>query len=127
VERPPATPATELPWPAFRDAVRDTAGALRANGQVPARVFAGTRTVAPADFLRATAAVVAALGDPPVFPDRVAIPAGTTVATERYVAEDTAELFGGSIIHPEGFRAPRIVEMAKLQAWTLKPAERAGP
>jgi hypothetical protein len=30
----------------------------------------------------------------------------------------------GCIIHPDGFRAPRIVETAKLQAWTLKPAER---
>ena len=49
---------------------------------------------------------------------------GTSVATERYVADDTPDLFGGWIIHPEGFRAPRIVEMAKLQAWTLKPAER---
>jgi hypothetical protein len=54
----------------------------------------------------------------------VPVPSGTTVATERHVADDTPELFGGWIIHPEGFRAPRIVAQAKLQAWTLKPAER---
>jgi len=86
------------------------------------------KKVAPADFLRAAAAVALALidagpGAPP--PAAVAIPSGTGVATERFVAEDSPELFGGWIIHPEGFRAPRIVEMAKLQAWTLKPAERA--
>jgi uncharacterized membrane protein YoaT (DUF817 family) len=46
------------------------------------------------------------------------------VGTERFVAEDAPDLFGGWIIHPEDFRAPRIVELAKLQAWTLKPAER---
>ena len=73
----------------------------------------------------AFALIEAGPGAPPRFPAAVAIPSGTAVATERFVAEDSPDLFGGWIIHPEGFRAPRIVEMAKLQAWTLKPAERA--
>jgi hypothetical protein len=124
-EKPPVTDVADLPWRAFRDALRDTSDALRTHGQLPARVFAGTKRIAPADFLRAAAMVAANLSDPPAFPKRVAIPTGTLVATERYVADDTPELFGGWIIHPEGFRAPRIVEMAKLQAWTLKPAARA--
>jgi hypothetical protein len=42
----------------------------------------------------------------------------------RHVAEDTPDLFGGWIIHKEGFRAPKILEQARLQAWTLKPAIR---
>ena len=128
-ERPPATDVAELPWRAFRDALRDASDEARVSAQVPARVFAGVKKITPADFLRAAASValaaIAAEPGHPVFPERVAIPSGTTVATERFVAEDTPELFGGWIIHPEGFRAPRIVEMAKLQAWTLKPAERA--
>jgi hypothetical protein len=127
-ERPPATEVAELPWPAFRAALLDAFDETRVRGQVPARVFAGAKKIAPADFLRAAgavalAAVEAAPGAPPVFPKAVAIPSGTIVATERYVADDTPEVFGGWIIHTEGFRAPRIVEMAKLQAWTLKPAE----
>jgi len=40
----------------------------------------------------------------------------------RRVAKDTPGLFGGWIIHKEGFRAPKILEIARLQAWTLKPA-----
>jgi hypothetical protein len=127
-ERPPATEVAELPWRAFRDAVADVSDEMQVRGQVPARVFAGVKKIAPADFLRAAASVslgvIAAGPAAPVFPDTVTIPRGTAVATERYVAEDTPELFGGWIIHPEGFRAPRIVEMAKLQAWTLKPADR---
>ena len=128
-ERPPTTEVDELPWPAFRDALADAAGEIEARGQVPARVFAGVRKIAPADFLRAAASVTltaasAGAGRPPAFPEKVAIPKGTAVATERFVAEDTPELFGGWIIHPEGFRAPRIIEMARLQAWTLKPADR---
>lgn len=127
-EKPPATEVAELPWPAFRDALLDVQGALTTHGQIPARVFAGAKKIAPADFLRAAAsaasAAAAAGSGRPAFPAMVAIPTGTAVATERYVADDTPELFGGWIIHPDGFRAPRIVELAKLQAWTLKPAER---
>ena len=44
------------------------------------------------------------------------------VAPERHVAPDTPELFGGWVIHKAGFRAPKILEVARLQAWTLKPA-----
>src|SRR5207247_2363288 len=83
-------------------------------------VFAGVKKIAPADFLRAAAAVALAAIEAgsarPLFPETVAIPNRTPVATERFVAEDTPQLFGGWIIHPEGFRAPRIVEMARLQA-----------
>jgi hypothetical protein len=131
-ERPPPTEVAALPWPAFRDALLDAYDAAATHDQVPARVFAGTKAIAPADFLRAAAAVTVAVIDGSrdgsvVFPEEVTIPRGTGVATERHVADDTPDLFGGWIIHPEGFRAPRIVELAKLQAWTLKPAERARP
>jgi hypothetical protein len=44
------------------------------------------------------------------------------VTAERYVANDTPHLFGGWIIHKEAFRAPKILEIARLQTWTLKPA-----
>ena len=41
--------------------------------------------------------------------------------TDRYVAEDSPRLWGW-VIFPEGFHAPKIIELARLQAWTLKPA-----
>ena len=56
------------------------------------------------------------------FPEKVHLPNGTFLWPERQVAPDSPELFGGWIIHPEGFRAPRILEQARLQSWTLKPA-----
>jgi hypothetical protein len=37
------------------------------------------------------------------------------------VADDSPKLWGW-VIFPEGFHAPRLMELAKLQAWTLKPA-----
>jgi hypothetical protein len=128
-EPPPRSGAADLPWTAFRDAAVEAADEMRARAHIPARVFVGATPVAPADFLRAAASVVSAMlasdaAAAPAFPARVTIPAGTSVATERFVAEDSPELFGDWVIHPAGFRAPRLVEHAKLQAWTLKPAER---
>jgi hypothetical protein len=126
-EPPPTSAAIDLPWPAFRDALLDAADGAQVRGQVPSRVFAGARALAPADFLRAAAGVVASIAGSagaPVFPAQVSVPAGTGMATERYVANDTPELYGGWIIHPEGFRAPGLLKLAKLQAWTIKPALR---
>jgi hypothetical protein len=127
-DAPPQTSVRTLAWPAFRDAVLDLDDELRVQQQVPARVFAGTEPIAPADFLRAIAGVAARLAAQEhvagAVPASVTIPSGTTIATERYVADDTPNLFGGWVIHRDGFRAPRIVALAKLQAWTLKPAER---
>jgi hypothetical protein len=37
------------------------------------------------------------------------------------VADDSPDLWGW-VIFPEGFRAPRMMALARLQAWTLKPA-----
>ena len=126
-EPPPVTAIRELAWPAYRDAVVDAAAGLRSRQQVPSRLFAGPAAMAPADFLRATAPVALAIargpGHAPAFPERVTVPAGTPVGTARLVADDTATLFGGWIIHPENFHAPHIVRLAKLQAWTLKPAD----
>ena len=48
----------------------------------------------------------------------------TGILPEKHVAEDTPDLFGGWIIHKADFRAPKLMELARLQAWTLKPALR---
>jgi hypothetical protein len=124
-ETPPPPRTVEVPWAAFRDAAAGAADEMRARRHVPARVFVGALPVAPADFLRAAAVIAAALPDtgPPGFPGSVPITGGVRVATERFVAEDSPALFDW-VIHPAGFHAPRIMELARLQAWTLKPAER---
>ncbi len=131
-EPPPITEADSLAWPAFRDVLIDARASIRARRQVPSPVFAGVKKIAPADFLVACArtavrAFDAAKEGKPFFPDRVEVPRGAPIAVEKHVAQDTPGLFGGWIIHTEGFRAPRIVEQARLQAWTLKPAVLAPP
>lgn len=121
---PPGGRLTNLTWFAFRDAVRDVRDFIAAEGHVPARVFVGADAVPPADFLFAMAAAWSCCGERDKLPleGRVPLARGVRLLPERYVAEDSPELFGGWIIHKADFRAPKLMELARLQAWTLKPA-----
>jgi hypothetical protein len=124
---PPAScNLTRIAWPAFRDAVRDVASFIETERRVPARVFIGADAVPPADFLKALAAAYDSQRNSGRLPlDRgVELGQHLELLPARHVASDTPGLFGGWIIHPEGFRAPKILEQARLQAWTLKPAVR---
>ena len=117
---PPGREQTRLEKFAFRDATRDVVDFIRKQRRVPARVFIGADAVPPVDFLVALARAYEAHGRNLEAVGELG--RNVEVLTTRNVAKDTPELFGGWIIHKEGFRAPKILEIARLQAWTLKPA-----
>ena len=121
---PAAAAASELDWFAFRDATRDASDFIKTTHRVPSRVFIGADPVAPADFLLALAVAHDYRRKNGKWPVEKGLPLRQNVELlpARHVAKDTPELFGGWIIHKEGFRAPKILEVARLQAWTLKPA-----
>ena len=125
-DSPPPSPSqrTRLAWPAFRDTTRDVLDFIETQRRVPSRVFVGANQVAPADFLIGLAAVYESYRTHGVLPldEGVVLGNKPEVLPERHIAADTPELFGDWIIHKEGFRAPKILEQARLQAWTLKPA-----
>jgi hypothetical protein len=116
----------EIPWPAFRAAVLDAHNYLQTEGRVPARIFIGAQALPPADFLTGLASVFLGYCQNGKLPETegVKIKHGLEMLPARHVAEDTPGLFGGWVIHPAGFRAPKILEVARWQAWTLKPALR---
>ena len=91
---------------------------------MPARVFAGADSVAPGDYLIGLAEAYDYYQRNGKLPaqDGIALPGNPELLPARHIAEDTPGLFGGWIIHKEGFRAPKVLEIARLQAWTLKPA-----
>jgi hypothetical protein len=119
---PPSRDQIRLDWFAFRDTSRDVLKFVQAERRVPARVFIGADAVPPADFLVALARAYDhhRSGTEP-FGD---LGKNVELLTARQVARDTPNIFGGWIIHKEGFRAPKILDVARLQAWTLKPAIR---
>ena len=122
---PPAPfPAIALSWFAFRDSVRDVNDFIVRQHRVPARVFIGSDAVPPAEFLVAMAATYQTYRTTGKIPREEGVKIGSNpdVLPARHIASDTPQLFGDWIIHKEGFRAPKILEQARLQAWTLKPA-----
>jgi hypothetical protein len=125
-DSPPPSPgqSTRLAWPAFRDTTRDVVDFLQTQRRVPARVFAGADPVAPGDFLIALATVYQSYlkdGSLPLT-EGVTLGSHPEILPARRVAADTPKLFGDWIIHKENFRVPKVLEQARLQAWTLKPA-----
>jgi hypothetical protein len=91
----------------------DTAGFIRANQRLPAEVWIGSEKLSLADF-------AATLGADDGSGGAVAVHQGN-LEMEKYVSKDARSSFYWPI-HPEGFRAPELLELARLQAWTLKPA-----
>jgi hypothetical protein len=115
-----------LDWPAFRMAAADVANFVETQGRVPARVFIGPDAIPPEVFLVGLGQVYDfyRIHQAPPVEAGVELPSMVEVLPARHIAQDTTGLFGGWIIHKEGFRAPKVLEMARLQAWTLKPAMR---
>ena len=126
---PPAEGTANGPisWPAFRAAALDVRDYLHFNRRVPPRVFIGADPVSPADFLIGLARAYASYHEGHTWPQEIVLGHNVELLTARHIARDEPKLFGGWIIHKEGFRAPKILDVARLQAWTLKRATRTDP
>ena len=114
------TRSSSVPWNAFAQAVRETHEYLRAVRRVPDEVWIGAESLSPADYLATLGRTLEALVTSGRTPAVVARVEGRYTA-DRDVAEDSPGLWSWPIF-PEGFHAPRVMELARLQAWTLKPA-----
>jgi hypothetical protein len=117
IEGPAARLASTYADPAiprwlFDRARADGASYITAHRRIPSQFWIGSAALSPADFA-ATLAADSGSGD-------VTVRRGT-VAAEKYIATDSTRTFDWAI-HPAGFSAPHLHELARLQAWTLKPA-----
>jgi hypothetical protein len=110
----------EVPWSQFARTAVDVQDFLKKNSQVPSAVWFGSRAVPPESYLPALAQVATQLLAPAEPPESVSVGPGE-LAVASFVAEDSPELWD-LIIFPPGFHAPEMMKLAKLQAWTLKPA-----
>ena len=110
----------EVPWYNFSRTILDVSDALAKSGQVPYPVWVGSTPVPPECYLAALARVSTILVESGKAPATVAVgPAKLT--TTQYVAKDSPDLWDWPIYHP-GFQGTHILELARLQTWTLKPA-----
>jgi hypothetical protein len=105
--------ADSIPRAAWERAKADVQASIRANKRLPAEVWIGSEKLSIGDF----AATLAAY-------DGTSASAGVhraNIEFEKYFSTDAKGSFSWPI-HPEGFSAPELLELGRLQGWTLKPA-----
>jgi hypothetical protein len=107
-------------WPAFAQSVRETAAYVQAEHRLPSEVWIGARSIPPADYLATLSGAFGSFVVSGHAPREIAITPGR-FTVDRYIAPDSVELWSWPIF-PPGFHAPHLMELARLQAWTLKPA-----
>ncbi|HVC92356.1 MAG TPA: hypothetical protein VND64_01635 [Pirellulales bacterium] len=107
-------------WSQFERTVADVSDALARQRRIPSAVWLGSAVVTPESYYVSAARVAADLLAGRPAPAMVEFrPAALEAA--RYVADDGPELWGW-VIFPRNHRAPAMMELAKRQAWTIKPA-----
>jgi len=102
-------------------AARSALAYLRAEGHMPAAVKAGSASLAPEDLFAASAAALKAVQGGAGSEASISF-APMRLALEDNIAKDGPGMWGW-VPFPEGFSARDLLELTRLQAWTLKPAE----
>ena len=104
----------------FSRTARDVDDYLRKRGRLPSTVWLGSTPVPPEAYLKALAEVAGELAAGRAIPEKIAI-SPTPLGCAKYVSDDVAMLWKWVIFPPE-FRAPALMELARRQSWTIKPA-----
>ena len=108
-------------WSVFSEMARALMESEKRTQEVPSTVEFKEGAVAPADYLAAVARVLVKLDDGAQPPDQVQI----TPAERRFegfVDEEAGRAAWKGTMMPSDFSAPKLIDLAKLVAWTLKPA-----
>jgi hypothetical protein len=116
----PFTESVSIDWSQVTRTAADVDDALTIQGRIPGTVWLGSVGVPPEVYLHGLARAVLDVLDGKEPPKTVEFrPAKLDAA--KHVADDDPKLWGW-VIFPPGFHAPALMELAKRQAWTLKPA-----
>ncbi len=98
---------------ALERAKADAVSFIRANGRLPAVVWIGSEKLSVGDFAATLAGYDGSSGSVGV--------RRASLEFEKYFSSDAKGSFSWPI-HPEGFSAPELLELGRLQGWTIKPA-----
>jgi hypothetical protein len=88
---------------------------IRRNHRLPAEVWIGSGKLSIGDFAATLAAADSGGTSATVSIHR------SNLEFENFISSDAKGSFNWPI-HPEGFSAPELLELGRLQGWTLKPA-----
>jgi hypothetical protein len=107
-------------WSQLKRTSADVADFLRKQQRVPSAVWLGSQQAPPESYLNTLAEVVSLLLEGKEPPRQLEVKPARLAAGE-HVSADDAKLWSW-VIFPPGFRAPAMMQLARLQAWTIKPA-----
>ena len=102
-----------VPIAQWKRAVQDATGFIRRNHRLPSEIFMGAATLSLADFTATLAGNLASN-------ESIRVMRGN-IEFEKYFSTDAEKSFNW-VIHPPGFAAPELLDLGRLQGWTLKPA-----
>jgi hypothetical protein len=111
-----------VPWAQVARTVLDVQDDLDKTGRIPSAIWLGSQSVPPESYLVAMAQASQSILQNAQPPESITF-ATARLAAADYVADDSPDLWDW-VIFPRGFHAPKLMSLAKLQAWTLKPAAR---
>ena len=109
-----------VPGEQFLRTAADVSDSVRVHGRIPPAVWLGSQAVPPEAFLHSLALVALDMADGKPIAKSIEIKPAR-LASAKYVADDKPSLWKWVIFRP-GFHAPHVMELAKREAWTLKPA-----
>jgi hypothetical protein len=95
---------------------------MQLHHRIPSTVWLGSTGISPEAYLATLARIIPALNAGNI-PQTVQVQQAI-LGTTAYITEDSEELWGW--LFPKGWHAPALMQLAKLQAWTIKPAIRSG-
>lgn len=107
-----AAGSTVARW-VFEKARRDAVDYIERSGALPAQVWVGNESLSIGDF-------AATLAHDDGVSANVQIHKGE-LAFEKRIGTDAGKAYNW-VIHPKGFAPEELLELGRLQAWTLKPA-----
>ncbi|MEW6238952.1 MAG: hypothetical protein AB1656_26510 [Candidatus Omnitrophota bacterium] len=107
-------------WNAMKQTARDIVETIDRTEQLPSVVWTDGQPWRLEDFAATLAVLLTDEWKSPGQISSISLRKGNFEA-RKYVADDGPNLWGW-VIFPNGFNAPKMMEIAKLQAWTLKPA-----
>ncbi len=116
----PLTSRVDVSWQSVHQTVLQVQDQLDKTGRIPSSIRIGNQIIPPESYLVGIAQLAQALMQKPEFPKTVSFGPARLAAAD-YVADDSPALWDW-VIFPHGFDAPKLISLAKLQAWTLKPA-----
>lgn len=115
-----ATGSMEIAWSQFSRTSADVSDFLTRSRSIPNAVWFGSTAVTPEVYLLALAKatqVLVASGAPP----KAVTVSQAELAAAQWVAKDSPSTWEWPIF-PPGFHSAHLMELARLQAWTIKPA-----